>query len=74
MKRVSYVPGGKELYERVCFSKKRKYAAFEAVDRHKAIGKRICPRLVPSWESYFETWIASAIKTGFPYKRSFDVG
>ncbi|XP_058805859.1 glutamate receptor ionotropic, kainate glr-3-like [Phymastichus coffea] len=72
--RVSFAPAARDLYEKVCFSKKHKYAAFEAADRHNAIGRRICPRLVPSWESYFETWISAAIKKGFPYKRSFDVG
>lgn len=71
--RVSYAPSAEEIYKTVCFSTKRKYAAFEAEDRHKAIGKNIC-RLIPTLSSYYETWIASAIKRGFKYKRSFDMG
>lgn len=73
LERVSYAPGAKEVYEKVCFSEKKELAAFEAEDRHMAIGKHIC-RLLPTRGSYFETWIASAVKRGFPYKRSFDIG
>lgn len=71
--RVLYVPSALELFERACFSGSRKYAAFEAEDRRSALGADTC-RLVPAETSYFETWIASAVKRGFKYKRSFDFG
>ncbi|XP_023248568.1 uncharacterized protein LOC106638147 [Copidosoma floridanum] len=71
--RVTFASSAEEVYGKVCFSTKGKYAAFEAIDRHKAIGRNIC-RLVPTQSSYFETWIASAIKRRFRYRRSFDNG
>ncbi|KAJ8665328.1 hypothetical protein QAD02_006990 [Eretmocerus hayati] len=71
--RVSYEPSAAQLFEKVCFTERKKLAAFEAADRHKAIGRYIC-QLIPTEASYFKTWIASAIKRGFPYKRSFDTG
>ncbi|XP_016839123.2 glutamate receptor 2-like [Nasonia vitripennis] len=73
IKRVSYAPAAGEIFRKVCFTEDKKLAAFEAEDRHKAIGKNIC-RLISTKASYFETWIASAIKRGFRYKRSFDIG
>lgn len=71
--RVSYTLTTYDLYQKVCYSKKRKFAAFEAEDLHKASSKNYC-NLVHTESSYFETWIASAVRRGFKYKRSFDTG
>lgn len=71
--RVSYTSSVDELYQKGCFTKTKKIAVFEAEDRHKSVGRNVCP-MVPTRSSYFETWIASAVKQGLQYKRSFDIG
>lgn len=71
--RIFYVSTGAELYSKMCTATKTKYAVFDSEDRQKAMGKDIC-KMIPVQSSYFETWIASAVKRGFKYKRSFDIG
>ncbi|CAB0044614.1 unnamed protein product [Trichogramma brassicae] len=87
--RVSYAPAAQDMYAKACAaaaaaaaatdatggsSKRRKrYAVFEADDRHKALGRDFC-RLVPTGAHYFESFVASAVRRGFKYKRCFDLG
>ncbi|XP_014231845.1 uncharacterized protein LOC106655802 [Trichogramma pretiosum] len=78
--RVSYAPAAQDMYAKACAAaasssskRKKRYAVFEADDRHKALGRDFC-RLVPTGAHYFESFVASAVKRGFKYKRCFDLG
>ncbi|KAL7302170.1 hypothetical protein TKK_0005393 [Trichogramma kaykai] len=77
--RVSYAPAAQDMYAKACAAaaspsrRKKRYAVFEADDRHKALGRDFC-RLVPTGAPYFESFVASAVKRGFKYKRCFDLG
>ncbi|XP_012287599.1 uncharacterized protein LOC105703649 [Orussus abietinus] len=69
--RVLFLDNVTEIYHKVCFSKKKKYAVFES-ELIKLARGRTCP-LNPTGIHYFETWVASGIIKGFKYKRSIDV-
>ncbi|XP_011499261.1 PREDICTED: uncharacterized protein LOC105363293 [Ceratosolen solmsi marchali] len=71
--RVFYTSSTFELYNEICFSKKKRLAIFEAEDHHETMGKLFC-QLVPTKKSYFISSIASGVKRGYRYKRSFDIG
>ncbi|KAL2743713.1 glutamate receptor U1-like [Vespula maculifrons] len=60
----------REMYEKACSNE---YTMFYAEDVYNAKGEYIC-KLKPIGQSYYETWIASAISKNFKYKRTIDIG
>lgn len=65
------------MLQMACTSTKEKYAIFQGEDEYKTkkkTRKQIKCHLMPTGESYFSMWIASAIAKNFKHKRTIDLG
>ncbi|KAL2737687.1 GRIA1 protein [Vespula squamosa] len=69
-KRLVIAKTENEMYKKACSNE---YTMFYSEDVYNAKGEYIC-KLKAIGQSYYETWIASAISKKFKYKRTIDIG
>ena len=62
-----------KIFATVCFNNSIKLTALETKTHYLSFGRDMC-QLITASASYSNFFVAPAIKRGFKYKRSFDIG